>query len=145
MATRSRWTSAIVMSLRGGRRCPPGKNKCILGFVRSLLQNASIKAVGLNSRAKRRRTFSGQIARHKFVRLHLGTSAVGGAPRSRKLDDKLGIFKYFPLVLADQTKTNESLRRRRRRPATPLPSFPSRQTVTSCSPARLSYFYFSDS
>lgn len=67
-----------------------------------LLQNASIKG-GLNSCAKReeRNFLSGQIARHKFVCRCLGAFAVDGTLRCRKLNDKLGIFKYFPLVLAD--------------------------------------------
>lgn len=77
------------------------------GLFARLLQNASIKG-GLNSRAKRRGTFPGQIVRHKFVRSCRRTFAPGGTSRCRKLDDKLAIFKYFPLVLANRTKTNES-------------------------------------
>lgn len=120
IATRSRWTFVIVAGLKWAAMF--ARTNAFSGLFARLLQNASIKS-GLNSRAKRRGTFSGQIVRHKFVCLCLGTFAACGT-RCRKLDDKLGVFKYFPLVLADRTKTNESLLRRLRRASAPRPAIP---------------------
>lgn len=106
MATCSRWTFAIVAGLKWVAMF--ARTNAFTGLFARLLQNASIKS-GLNSRAKRQGTFSRQIVRHKFVCLCLGIFAADGTSWCRKLDDKLDIFRYFPLVLADRTKTDESL------------------------------------
>jgi len=124
IATRSRWTFAIVAGLKWAAMFV--RTNAFPGLFARLLQNASIKSK-LNSCAKRRGTFSGQIVRHKFVYLCLGTFAAGGT-RCRKLDDKLGIFKYFQLILAYRTKTNENLHLLELQHHVP----------------RSSYFYFSD-
>lgn len=100
IATRSRWTFAIVAGLKWAAR-----TNAFSGLFARLLQNASIKSE-LNSCAKRRGTFSGQIVRHKFVCLCLGTLQ----PVAHDAENStISIFKYFPLVLAYRMKTNENL------------------------------------
>lgn len=108
IATCSSWTFEIVAGLKWAVMF--ARTNAFSGLFARLFQNASIKG-GLNSRAKKQGTFPEQIVRHKFVCLCLGIFAASGTSWCRKLDDKLGIFKYFPLVFggSNEDETDESL------------------------------------
>lgn len=109
IAARSRWTFAIVTGLKWAATF--ARTNAFSSLFARLLQNASIKGE-LNSRARRDEELS--LGKSFVINLSAFTSAPSqpvAHARCRKFDDKLGTFKYFPLVLADRTTTNEMVHR----------------------------------